>query len=261
MSTGRNRLDISATDLAIGYGNRVVVPGVNLAVERGMTFALVGTNGSGKSTLLKTMAGLLGPLQGTISVLGARPGRLPAKIAYLGQFHPSQMILPLRVVDVVRMARFSSLGLLSRPAPEDERKVQNAIELMGLCGLENEPLNALSGGQQQRAFLAQALARDAQVLLLDEPETNLDASGRDAYSRAIRSASEECRTVVVCTHDIEEASRCDQAMLLAQRVVAYGAGATVLTAETLLSTFGLTARLSEGRVVVVERDHRRECQE
>jgi ABC-type Mn2+/Zn2+ transport system ATPase subunit len=226
-----------------------------------MTLALVGINGSGKSTLLKTIAGLLPPVAGSMSVFGERPGRFPTRVAYLGQFHPSEMILPLRVIDVVRMARFSSLGLLRWAGSADERRVRAAMEVMGVEALEDAPLKALSGGQRQRVFLAQALARDAELLLLDEPQTNLDAAGREVYKRVVREATQKGQTLVICTHDIAEASDSDRAMLLARRVVAYGAGCAVLTPDTLLSTFGLTAKLTDGQVTVVEREHRRECRE
>ncbi len=223
-----------------------------------MTLALVGMNGSGKTTLLKTLAGLLPALSGAVEVLGARPGQIPKRVAYLSQFHSSEMILPLRVHDVVRTARYSALGLLARSSPEDERLVRTAMEQMGIDNLRDESLKVLSGGQRQRVFLAQALARDAELLLLDEPEANLDASGQETYRQTVHDLTRRGRTVVVCTHDVEEAEGCDQAMLLAHRVVAYGVGRVVLTPETLLSTFGLTARVADGRVVVLEREHRQE---
>jgi ABC-type Mn2+/Zn2+ transport system ATPase subunit len=261
VSNIRDAYAISSTGLVVGYGGRPVVSEITLSVERGMTLALVGMNGSGKTTLLRTLAGLLPTVAGTVEVMGARPGKNPRHIAYLSQFHSSELILPLRVHDVVRTARYSVLGLLSRSTLADERLVRAAMERMGVDSLRDESLNTLSGGQRQRVFLAQALARDAELLLLDEPEANLDAAGRETYRQTVRELTGRGRTVVLCTHDVEEAEACDQAMLLANRVVAYGAGCAVLTPETLLSTFGLTARVVDGRVVVLEREHRRECGE
>lgn len=252
---------LAAGRLSVGYGRKAVVEGIELELGRGATLALVGANGSGKSTLLKTMAGLLPALAGSMKVFGGRPGRNPSRVAYLGQFHSNQLMLPLRALDVVRMARYPTLGLMRRATAEDERMVREAMERMGIGGLAREPLSGLSGGQRQRVHIAQALARGAELLLLDEPEANLDAESKETLLSAVRAAVQAGGTVVIATHDIKEASRCDQAMLLAQRVVAYGPGCSVLTPDTLLSTFGVTARMEEGRVVVVEREHRHECGE
>jgi ABC-type Mn2+/Zn2+ transport system ATPase subunit len=252
---------LRAERLAVGYGRNAVVDAIDVVVEAGATLALVGANGSGKSTLLRTIAGLLPPVGGSLSVLGGRPGAQPARVAYLGQFHTGGMALPLRVIDVVRMARFSSLGLARRPGAEDERLVRESMERMGVIGLAVRPLSALSGGQRQRVFIAQALARDAELLLMDEPEANLDAEGVQLYREAVRAAACRGGAVVIATHDIADASRCDQMMLLARRVVACGPGSQVLTPEALLATFGITARMEEGRVVVVEREHGHECRE
>jgi ABC-type Mn2+/Zn2+ transport system ATPase subunit len=246
---------IEAQSLSVGYGGEVVVGGVDFALGKGQTLALVGPNGSGKSTLLKTIAALLEPVSGAIRVLGGRPGAFPARVAYLGQFHPPTFTLPLRSVDVVRMARFATLGLMGRATKEDERLVEEAMEMMGVAELRDEPLNLLSGGQRQRVMIAQALARGADLLLLDEPAANLDGVARQTYRKIVRDAAAACRSVVIATHDIEEASECDYAMLLQHRVVAFGRGAEVLTAEALLSTFGMVARPGEGGVLVIERGH------
>jgi ABC-type Mn2+/Zn2+ transport system ATPase subunit len=260
-SKGRCRPCLTAEKLSVGYGKRVVVSGIDLELEEGATLALVGMNGSGKSTLLKTVAGLMPALSGVMSVFGARPGSFPARVAYVSQFNSSELILPLRIRDVVRMARFSSLGLLRRPRREDERLVYEAMEKMGVRDIAGEPLNALSGGQRQRVFLAQALAREADLLLLDEPETNLDAEGKEAYRTFLRESAARGCSAVIATHDINEAARCDWAMLLAQKVVALGKGSAVLTPETLLSTFGVIVQVGQGNVVVVEREHGHECRE
>jgi ABC-type Mn2+/Zn2+ transport system ATPase subunit len=252
---------ILARALSVGYEAKSIVAGIDLAIEPGMTLALVGVNGSGKSTLLKTIVGLLPPVGGDLSVLGDRPGRHSSRIAFLSQFHQSESILPFRAVDIVRMARYSSLGLLGRPGKRDETLVREAMERMGVSDLANEPLNAMSGGQRQRVFLAQALARDAELLLLDEPHTNLDAAGAEAYRAALKETVAKGRTAVIATHDIEDASNCDLALLLAQRVVAFGPGCSVLTPQALLETFGVAIRLGGQEVIIAERSHRHECGE
>jgi ABC-type Mn2+/Zn2+ transport system ATPase subunit len=246
---------MEARSLSVGYAGSAVIADLDFALERGGTLALVGANGSGKTTLLKTMASLLAPISGELRVLGAAPGAFPARVAYLGQFHPTGFILPLRTIDVVRMARFAPLGLMRRASRQDEHAVEEAMEVMGVWDLRNEPLDLLSGGQRQRVLIAQALARGAELLLLDEPAANLDRGAREAYRNVLRDAACAGCSAVVATHDIEEAARSDKAMLLAQRVVAFGSPRDVLTAEALLSTFGVVARHGDGGVLVVEPDH------
>jgi ABC-type Mn2+/Zn2+ transport system ATPase subunit len=246
---------IEARGLSAGYANEAILEGLSLALRRGETIALVGTNGSGKSTLLKTMAGLLKPLAGELSILGGAPLGSPARVAYLGQFHPTGLALPLRASEVVRMGRFAAHGLLGRLGPEDEEAVREAIEEVGIADIADKPLNAMSGGQRQRVFIAQALARRAELLLLDEPEANLDAAARERVRRLFAQAVSRGASAAIATHDIEAAAACNYTLLLARRVVAYGKSAEVLKTEALLETFGVVGRAEGGKVVVVGREH------
>jgi ABC-type Mn2+/Zn2+ transport system ATPase subunit len=226
--------------LNVGYANEVVVPDISFELPPGEAFALIGTNGSGKSTLLKTIVGLLAPMGGQLSVFGMPPGNNHARIAYLGQFHHSGFVLPLRAIDVVRMGRFPQHGLWRRIGRQDDEIVMSAMRTMGIERLADTPLRSLSGGQQQRTYLAQVLAHQADLLVLDEPTTGLDAGGRELYLQAIND--EVCRgaSVIIATHNIhDEAALCRQVMLLARKVVALGAPEQVITPEALLETFGI----------------------
>jgi ABC-type Mn2+/Zn2+ transport system ATPase subunit len=246
---------VEARGLCVGYLGETVVADIGFVLEPGQLLALVGSNGSGKTTLLKTIAGLLPPVAGAIEVFGGKPLSRPAGVAYMGQFHPTSFMLPLRVHDVVRMARFARHGLFGRLGAADERAVQEAMAVMGVDRLSQAPLNALSGGQRQRVFLAQAFARDAGLILLDEPAANLDGAARGTYRRHLRSLTEAGRSVVLATHDIDEAAECDRTMLLAHRVVACGISAEILTQKAILSTFGMVGKYQEGGIVIVEREH------
>jgi len=233
---------VAAHGLAVGYDGRPVVGGIDLSVRARTSLALVGTNGSGKSTLLRTIVGLLPVLGGELSVLGARPGGAPARLAYVGQFHASGFVLPLRAVDVVRMGRYPDLGLFGRMRSEDHDLVAAAMATMGVAGLARSALGSLSGGQQQRVYLAQALARRADLIVLDEPTSGLDAGGRELYLQTFAAELARGAAIVTATHDISEAVEYDQVMLLARRVVALGPGSEVLTADRLLDTFGILLR-------------------
>jgi ABC-type Mn2+/Zn2+ transport system ATPase subunit len=231
---------IKTKNLSVGYNKEVVVADINFELAPGEAFALIGTNGCGKSTLLKTIVGLQPCLGGDLTVFGSRPGNNHRRVAYLGQFHKSGFVLPIRAIDVVRMGRFPSLGLLNRMTKHDDEIVRHAMDMMGVANKADTPLMSMSGGQLQRTYLAQVLAHQADLLVLDEPTSGLDAAGRELYLHAIND--ELCRgaSVIMATHDIqEEASLCHQVMLLARRVVALGPPDEVITPESLLETFGI----------------------
>ncbi|HSW57508.1 MAG TPA: metal ABC transporter ATP-binding protein [Dehalococcoidales bacterium] len=247
---------VSVKDLSIGYQDETIVSGISFELHQGEAIALIGTNGSGKSTLLKTIVQLLKPLSGHISVFGQPPGANPKRIAYLSQFHKSGFILPLRALDVVRMGRFPKLGLVGRHGKEDDEIVNLSMQRMGIEKLAGIPLHFLSGGQQQRTYLAQVLAHRADLLVLDEPTTGLDAGGRELYLKAIYDELSRGTSVVLATHDIQdEASLCHNVMLLARRVVAYGPPHDVITPEALLETFGIVITGEKRRLSVIETHH------
>ncbi|MGA2367671.1 MAG: ATP-binding cassette domain-containing protein [Dehalococcoidia bacterium] len=249
-------LCVLARRLNIGYDGEVIVPDVDFEVAKGQAIGLIGTNGSGKSTLLRTIVGLLPPIKGDLSVFGMPPGSNARRIAYLGQFHNSGFILPLQARDVVRMGRFPLLGLLGRAGKKDDDIVHWAMRTMGIEHLANTPLRFLSGGQQQRTYLAQVLAHQADLLVLDEPTAGLDAGGRDLYLQAIDAEIRRGASVILATHDIqEEANLCNQVMLLARRVVALGPPQEVMTPEALLETFGVVITSESGRLRVLETKH------
>lgn len=233
---------VEAIGLAVGYNGRPVVPGIDLVVRRQSSLALVGTNGSGKSTLLKSVMGLIPPVSGRLAVFGRAPGSWPVRVAYLSQAHAAGFVLPLRAIDVVRMARFSALGLARPFTREDHDLVASGMQAMGVEALARQPLRLLSGGQQQRVYLAQVLARRADLIVLDEPAAGLDAGGRERYLQAFAAELARGAAVVTSTHDISEAVHYDQVLLLAGRVEALGPGREVLTADRLLDTFGILLR-------------------
>ena len=117
----------------------------------------------------------------------------------------------------------------------------------------------MSGGQQQRTYLAQVLAHRADLIILDEPTAGLDAAGKDVYAQAVRAELARGASIITATHDIQEASMCNQVMLLARRVVALGTPGEVLTSDALLETFGIVLnpqdQLSNVAALVQEHGH------
>lgn len=231
---------ILASGLAIGHGRRTVVRDITLDVRAGGLLVLIGTNGSGKSTLLKTVAGLLPPLGGTVSVLGHAPGEDPRRTSYLPQHPVSSHTLPIRVADVVAMGRFARRGLIRPLRADDRRAINDAMSRTGAVDVANRAIRDLSGGQQQRAHLAQVLAWDADIILLDEPSAGLDVNGRATVERIVDEERARGATVVLATHELSDAERADTVVLLAQRVVACGPPSTTLRDEHLRECYGFT---------------------
>jgi ABC-type Mn2+/Zn2+ transport system ATPase subunit len=235
-----NTATISADHLCVGYGKHPVVEGVMLDMHPGELLVLIGTNGSGKSTLLKTLAGLINPVHGDLHVLGQHAGQLPTRVAYLPQHPVSSHTLPLQVRDVVTMGRFAHLGLFKRTSSSDRTIVSSAMQRTGIDEQANKPIRDLSGGQQQRTHLAQVLAREAEILLLDEPTAGLDINGRKLVAELIAAERARGVTVVMATHELADAEQATSVMLLAQRVVSMGPPQEALRDEYLRECFGFT---------------------
>jgi ABC-type Mn2+/Zn2+ transport system ATPase subunit len=211
-----------------------------LDMHPGELLVLIGTNGSGKSTLLKTLAGLIHPVHGDLHVLGQHAGQLPTRVAYLPQHPVSSHTLPLQVRDVVTMGRFAHLGLFRRTSSSDRAIVSSAMQRTGIDAQANKPIRDLSGGQQQRTHLAQVLAREAEILLLDEPTAGLDINGRKLVAELIAAERARGVTVVMATHELADAEQATSVMLLAQRVVSMGPPQEALRDEYLRECFGFT---------------------
>ena len=237
---GNDAFTVHSESLAVGYGRHTIVDGIDLRLGKGDLVVLIGTNGSGKSTLLKTLAGLLPALGGKLSVLGGAPGANPKRAAYLPQHPVSSHTLPLRSHDVVAMGRYAHLGLFRRETATDRAVVRDAIARTGVADFSRLPLRDLSGGQQQRTHLAQVLAREAEVLLLDEPTAGIDLNGKAAVADIIAAERARGVTVVLATHDLNDATSATSVMLLAQRVVAFGPPAQALRDDNVRECFGFT---------------------
>jgi ABC-type Mn2+/Zn2+ transport system ATPase subunit len=246
---------IVARRLTVGHDGRAVLTGIDAFATPSRSIALIGPNGSGKSTLLRTFAGLLAPISGALEVCGLPVGEASVRIAYLNQFHQNAMALPLRVLDVVHMGRLDRRSRFARRSVDDRAAVDEALRRMEIADLAGLALRDLSGGQRQRVFLAQVLARRADLVLLDEPTSGLDARGRSVYLEAIEQERARGAVVITATHDVGEAARCDRVMLLAGRLIADGPPDEVLTPDNLLTTFGIGMARAGDRLVVTEHVH------
>ncbi|MBO0661892.1 ABC transporter ATP-binding protein [Jiella sp. MQZ9-1] len=200
---------LSATRLAAGFGRRIVIRDVDLAIEPGCLTVLLGPNGSGKSTLLSTLARLLPPRQGSVLLDGADISRRPTlEVARKLGLLPQQPPVPegLTVAELVGRGRFPHQGFLRHWSRRDEAAVDEAMALTGISHLATTDVEALSGGQRQRVWISMVLAQKTPLLLLDEPTTFLDIANQVAILTLLRRlVRHHGRTIVCVLHDLNMA--------------------------------------------------------
>ena len=235
---------LEVRDLVVRYRGRTALEVGELVLGPGRRLGVVGPNGAGKSTLLHALVGLVRVERGTVTVAGRAVAHARGRIAFLAQRQQVDLDHPAQVRDVVAMGRYPRRGPVGRLRRGDRERVEAAIARVGLTGFARRRIGELSGGQQQRAFLARALAQEADVLLLDEPYAGLDAVTVDVIDRVLAEAAAGGAAVVVVDHDLAGLrARYDRLLLLNRRVVADGPPAQVLTRTALAATYGPGALL------------------
>ena len=236
--------------LVLGYGGKVVVHTSDFTIPPGAITAVIGPNASGKSTLLGAIAGLHEPMSGTIEF--PRPGVDRRRIAYVLQTTKVNEGLPITVKEVVTMGRYSTTGGFGRLRPHDRDAVTDAMAKVSIEPIAGRHISRLSGGQRQRVFVAQGLAQDHDILLLDEPLTGIDMTTAQAIDEVIHDEIKEGCSVVLTTHDLSEAQIADHVILMAGRIVAEGAPEAVLTPEHLAAAYGPALLHVEDDVVMLD---------
>ena len=210
---------IELKELTLGYGQRTLLEMVNARMTGGQLIALLGRNGAGKSTLLRAMMGLEKPQSGEIILQGKKITSLkPEKLARNISFVTTDKvrIANLRCKDVVPMGRAPYTNWIGQLRPEDEMRVDTAIQLVGMSAYAEKTMDKMSDGECQRIMIARALAQDTPVILLDEPTAFLDLPNRYELCLLLkRLAQEEDKCILFSTHDLDIAlSLCDSIMLI-----------------------------------------------
>jgi spermidine/putrescine ABC transporter ATP-binding subunit len=241
------------------FGAVTAVDGVSLKVPSGEFFSLLGPSGCGKTTILRTIAGILQPDGGTISLDGRDVTRLPVHARNMTLVFQSYALFPhLTVFENV------AFGLRMRKTREEEirKRVDEALDLVRLGGFQGRYPAQISGGQQQRVALARALVVHPALLLLDEPLSNLDARLRDEMRTEIRMIQRKVGiTTILVTHDIQEAFALSDriAVLNAGRVEQIGTPAEIYQSPRtrFVAEFAGQSNHFDGRIVALERERAR----
>jgi iron complex transport system ATP-binding protein len=226
---------IEAIDVEYRYGAHIAVGPSSFTVPVGAITALIGPNGSGKSTILSGIAGLLDPTSGSIQVHQASSQK---RIALVLQTTKVNEALPITVRETVTMGRYPGIPRYRPIGQADRSIVDSAMGRMAITDLQNRHIRDLSGGERQRVFVAQGLAQDHDILLLDEPLTGLDLGSAQAIDAVIHEEQAVGRTIVMSTHDLAEAQVADHVILMASRVVASGTPEEALAPPNLREAYG-----------------------
>ena len=242
--TGSQTLPVvHARGVTVRFGDATVLEDVSLDLEPGRFLAIVGPNGSGKSTLIRVLLGLVIPERGHAALFGADAGAYPERIGYVPQLKTFDRTFPATALELVVTG-------LRRTWPAtvtagERRAAVNALTRVGAAPLERRPLARLSGGELQRAYLARALVRQPDLVLLDEPATGVDyLAEHDLYSlleeyQDERADSTRPATVVMVTHDLAVARyHADTVLVLNRRVMGFGSPTDVLADDALRAAFG-----------------------
>ena len=232
--------------VTFAYGDTVAVSDVSLTVEAGDFLGLVGPNGSGKTTLLHLMLGLHEPDEGTVELFGRPVDEFDdgGRIGYVSQQATSRGgAMPVTVRECVTMGRFAHAGR-GRLSEADRAAVADAIETVGIADLTDRLVTELSGGQKQRAYIARALASDADLLALDEPTVGVDAESRDAFYALLDELNDDGITIILIEHDIGVVTdRANRIACINTELYHHGDTESFVESDALAEAYGATGQV------------------
>ncbi len=247
---------IELRDVSFAYNGRPVLQHVNLTVGKHESVCMVGPNGGGKTTLLKLILGLLEPGSGEVRVFGRPPRTVRLRMGYMAQHVQHDLQFPATVMDIVLMGRLGGpglRGLLGWYSREDRRAALDALRQVGMEDFARRPLATLSGGQRQRVLIARAMCSQPELLLLDEPTSNIDTLVEAQLFEILREINRRM-TVVVVSHNLGFVSNLvEKVICVNRRVVVHPT--SELTGELVSEIYGGEVRMVRHSDVVCQREH------
>ncbi len=246
---------VIAEDLTVGYDKEPIWRNANFRVNRGEFVAVIGPNGAGKTTMFRLLLGLQQPISGTIKVFNDRPKRGNSKIGYIPQRHTIDNETNIECIEFVRLAFSGNKWGFSLSSHKEKKIALDTLAAVGATELANKSLGSLSGGELQRIFLAEALVSNPEMLLLDEPLSNLDIKRiKDLVGLMNSVVKSRNVTAFLVAHDINPLIQfLDKVIYIANGKVATGTPKEVLTSKRLTALYGTRVEVlrdSRGNIVV-----------
>lgn len=239
---------VELRDVGFGYDRKPVLDGVTLSVRGGTFTGVVGPSGSGKTSLLKLLLGTVQPQRGEVSI------KRGLTMAYVPQLETVNWNFPVTVTECVLMSRPQGAGWPWATRSE-RREVYATLDRLGIADLAGRHIRELSGGQQQRMFLARALLRRPELILLDEPTSGVDVKTRHEVLHLLGDLNDDGLSIVLTTHDLNGiAAHLPHLVALRTRVIAEGSPDEVIQPDVLEATFGADMEVLShaGMPIVIE---------
>jgi manganese/zinc/iron transport system ATP- binding protein len=237
---------LDVRDLTVHYMSSPVLWDIHCSIPAGHLVSIMGPNGAGKTTFIKAVLGLLIGTTGVVKLLNHSIDKVRKRIAYVPQRGDVDWDFPITVRELVEMGCYPKRGLFRSLRQEDRKSVDDALDRLGLQDLAKKQIGRLSGGQQQRAFLARAIAQDADLYFLDEPFSGVDHISEQIIIDLLKSMRHTGKTIFIVHHDLVSAAKYfDYLILLNTRLIASGPFKKVFTTENLRMAYGQGITLIE----------------
>ena len=241
---------LSIHDLTVAYQRKPVIWDIDYVAPAGKLVAIVGPNGAGKSTLINAALELIPRASGQVRFFGEPYRKQRHRVGYVPQRESVDWDFPVSALDVVVMGLYRKIGWCLPVLPRHRKTALAALDRVGMADYAHRQIRRLSGGQQQRVFLARALVQDADLYLMDEPFTGVDAATERAIVEILRELRSLGKTALVVHHDLQTVTEYfDEVILLNMRLVATGSVESVFTTDNLRKTYG-------GRLMLLENTDR-----